>query len=205
MKFPVICASAALAAAALAAYAGDAPQGGVAAPATPQPGAELLLDVPPMRFDAPVSLTPEVAEALRRKVLEQCGLADAKGDNLPWYFHFEYGRSLLDAGDARRAVGQLSQAAEMNPTPRSGKRMYGMWYVDYFPYYQLAMAHAQLGNWPCAADAIELSRAMGETTAGVDVTRYAALGNAIAKHRPYTAACRKGDEPEPNLRNDPAR
>jgi hypothetical protein len=168
-----------------------------AAPA-PRPGADLQLDVP-LQFDAPVSLTPAAAEALRRKVLEQCGLADARGENLPWYFHFEFGRSLLDAGDAQRAVGQLSQAAELNPTPRSGKRMYGMWYVDYFPYYQLAMAHAQLGNWPCAADAIQLSHAMGETTTGINITKLAALGTTIEQHKPYTGSCKKGDEPEPNL------
>ena len=113
-----------------------------------------------------VSLTPEAAEALRRKVLVQCGLPAEQRDDLPWYFHFEYGRALLETGDARRAIGHLTQSVELKPDPRAEERMYGMWFVEYLPYYRLADAHARLGNWPCAASAMQLSHAAGEDKLG---------------------------------------
>ena len=119
------------------------------------------------RVEGPVSLTPQAAEELRRKVLIQCGLPADHSGSLPWYFHFEFGRSLLSAGDARRAVVQLTQSIDMNPSPAPEQRMYGMWYVDYLPYFQLAQAHARLGNWPCAANALELSKRFDEAGFGV--------------------------------------
>ncbi|HET9485599.1 MAG TPA: hypothetical protein VFO79_16675 [Xanthomonadales bacterium] len=150
---------------------------------------------------APVSLSPEVARALREHVLRQCGLAEAADDSLPWYFHFEYGHALLGAGDAGRAVRALSIAAERNPAPRAGKRMYGMWYVDYFPYFDLATAHARLGNWPCAADAIRLSEQYGEIGVDrVERNRYLQLSSAIKQKRTDIENCKPGDAPESNVR-----
>jgi hypothetical protein len=101
---------------------------------------------------------PDEVDRLRRKVLVQCGLQEGAGDNLPWYFHFEFGRELLISGDAQRAVGELSMAVDLNPVPHASKRMYGMWYVDYSRTYQLALAHSALGNWTCAANAMRLSQ-----------------------------------------------
>jgi hypothetical protein len=146
----------------------------------------------------PMSLTPAAAEALRRKVLVQCGLPPDQRDNLPWYFHFEYGRVLLDAGDARRAVGHLSQAVDMRPEPKAEERMYGMWFVDYLPYYQLASAHARLGNWPCASNALRLSNALGEPGFGVvDEASFDQLERTIDSHTSDVGACNKQDFLDP--------
>ena len=143
-----------------------------------------------------VSLTPEALIQLRRKVLAQCGLPEAGSDRqLPWYFHYEFGRALLSSGDARRAIAELSQSVELNPEPHAGKRMYGMWYVDYFPYYQLAVAHSSLGNWTCAANAMRLSQLTEAATAEhFDMVKYAALQRQIEGKAPYTEACHPSDE-----------
>ena len=161
------------------------------APANPLAVAEADATMPD------TSLTPEAAEALRRKVLLQCGLSEDATASLPWYFHFEYGRELLSSGDARRAVAELSRAVDLNPVPHAAKRMYGMWYVDYFPYYQLALAHSELGNWSCAANAMRLSQ-MSELsgTRNFDLVKYAALRRQIEGKAPYTEACTKDDPPQ---------
>lgn len=152
--------------------------------------------------DGPVSLTPDAAEALRRKVLVDCGLPADQRDGLPWYFHFEYGRRLLDAGDARRAVVQLSQSVEMNPDPKAEKRMYGMWFTDYLPYFQLAEAHAQLGNWPCAANAFQLSKAANEPTLGdIPTDRVRALQQSIDSQdaSKMIGSCSKAEVMDPSF------
>jgi hypothetical protein len=143
------------------------------------------------------SLLPEAAEALRQRVLNQCGLV-ASSDILPWYFHFEFGRALLGAGDAARAVEQLSMSIDLNPVPRADKRLYGMWFTDYLPYIQLAEAHAQLDNWPCAAHAMQLSRETGESAFGqVDPQRIRALQDAIDRNVDAVGACHLRDEMDP--------
>lgn len=140
-----------------------------------------------------MSLLPEAAEALRQKVLVQCGLVDAR-DSLPWYFHFEFGRALLQAGDARRAVTQLTQAVDLNPVPRADKRLYGMWFTDYLPYFQLAEAHAKLDNWPCAAHAMQLSQSTGEAALGrVAPERVRALQESIKRNADAVGACQRKD------------
>lgn len=142
-------------------------------------------------------LLPAAVEVLRQKVLVQCGLAEAT-DRLPWYFHFEFGRALLDAGDARRAVVQLAQSVDLNPVPRADKRLYGMWFTDYLPYFQLADAHARLENWPCAAHALELSRSSGEAASGrLDPQRVRAVENAIGQHGDAVGACQMKDVLDP--------
>jgi hypothetical protein len=141
-----------------------------------------------------VSLTPQAAEALRRKVLVQCGLPVDQRDELPWYFHFEYGRALLETGDAQRAIGHLTQSVELKPDPRAEERMYGMWFVEYLPYYRLADAHARLGNWPCAAGAMQLSHATGEDKLGtLDTAAYQRLDQTIEANATSSAGCKKAD------------
>ena len=160
--------------------------------------APTALDPLAQRVEGPVSLTPDAAEALRRRVLVECGLPADQRDNLPWYFHFEYGHELLDAGDARRAVVQLSQSVDMNPDPGAEQRIYGMWYIDYLPYYQLAQAHAQLGNWPCAVNAMRLSRANDEAAIGeLDAARVRELEQRIGTHGAEVGACTKEEFAEP--------
>lgn len=163
------------------------------ASAAPSPGDR---DVDASAYQS-ISLQPEAATALRRKVLIQCGI-DPSRYVLPWYFHFEYGRALLEAGDAHRAIVELSQSIELKPESQPRKRTYGMWYLDYLPYFQLAEAHAMLQNWPCAGNAIQLSRSMGEIDSGrIDSRRVDSLQQDIDSHSSDVGACNLHDAQDP--------
>jgi tetratricopeptide (TPR) repeat protein len=87
---------------------------------------------------------------------------DRADDKLPWFFYYQCGVDLMKAGDAKMAVSAFEMGASALDDPSRDKRMYGMWYVDYLPYYQMAMAYSQLGNWESANAAIESSVANGE-------------------------------------------
>ncbi|HET9031362.1 MAG TPA: hypothetical protein VFN25_00515 [Dokdonella sp.] len=141
------------------------------------------------------SLQPAAVDALRRKVLVQCGLDSSGNRNfLPWYFHFQYGQALLEAGDASRAIVELNQSIDLRPEPQARKRTYGMWFLDYLPYFQLAEAHAMLANWPCAEHAMELSRSTGETTLGrIETSRIRALEENIDRHLDEVGSCNLRD------------
>jgi hypothetical protein len=148
-----------------------------------------------------MSLRPAEVDALRRKVLIQCGI-DSSRNVLPWYFHFAYGQALLEAGDARRAVAELSRSIDLKPEPRTRKRTYGMWFTDYLPYFQLAEAHAKLNNWPCAERAMQLSQSSGEAASGgIEKTRIRALQERIDSHIDDVGACNihdyQDDEEQP--------
>lgn len=141
------------------------------------------------------SLEPEAVDLLRRKVLVQCGIEINTSSNvLPWYFHFEYGKALLEAGDARLAVIQLNQSIDLRPEPRARKRTYGMWFLDYLPYFELAEAHARLANWPCADHAMQLSQSTGEIAMGrIEPKRIHALQERLDRHIDEVGSCNKSD------------
>jgi hypothetical protein len=144
------------------------------------------------------SLASGEADALRRKVLVQCGLIGSR-NLLPWYFHFAYAQALLDAGDTQRAVVELSESINLRPEPRARKRTYGMWFTDYLPYFQLAEAHAKLDNWPCAEHAMQLSQSMGETASGrITPQRIRALQERIDRHVDEVGACHQHDAADPD-------
>jgi len=178
---------------ALAAAVAVAAAGAIAQPVAAIDDMPLAGRGPAIRSAASMSLMPEATELLRRRVLVQCGLVDAR-DSLPWYFHFEFGRALLEAGDARGAVVQLTHAVDLNPVPRADKRLYGMWFTDYLPYFQLAEAHAKLDNWPCAAHAMQLSQSTGEAALGrVAPDRVRALQESIERNADAVGACERKD------------
>ncbi len=141
------------------------------------------------------SLEPAAVDLLRRKVLVQCGIEINTASNvLPWYFHFEYGKALLEAGDARLAVIQLNQSIDLRPEPHARKRTYGMWFLDYLPYFELAEAHARLANWPCADHAMQLSQSTGEIAMGrIEPKRIHALQDSIDRHTDEVGSCDKSD------------
>ena len=110
-----------------------------------------------------LSLSANEAELIRAQVLSRCSLSAKLENNLlPWYFHYEYGMDLMRAGDAQRAIDSFLLGANVREDPSRSKRMYGMWFIDYLPYYQIALAHARLGDWERARDAIETSENYGE-------------------------------------------
>jgi len=109
------------------------------------------------------TLSEESAELIRSSVLKRCAVSQGVEQNkLPWYFHYEYGVDLLKAGDPQRALDTLVLGANVREDSKRGKRMYGMWFIDYLPYYQIAVAHSKLGNWESAYDAIKTSENFGE-------------------------------------------
>ncbi len=97
--------------------------------------------------------------------LKRCASPAKLSDNkLPWYFYYELGIDLMEAGDAEHALDCFVQGANILQDSKRGKRTYGMWFVDYLPYYQIALANTKLGNWENARAAIRVSEDFGEFT-----------------------------------------
>ena len=113
----------------------------------------------------PVVLSDREAEDLRAEVLARCQLKpETRAQDAPWYFHYELGRDLYRRGDPQRALDALIEAATRRAEPGHGARIYGMWFMDYLPYLEIARAHARLGNWDCAQNALEFSRQTKEVS-----------------------------------------
>lgn len=133
---------------------------------------------------AGVALSPDRIEEIRMEVLKRCALSDRLDKNkLPWYFHYEFGIELMAAGDPQSSLDALVVSANLLEESHRRKRMYGMRHIDYLPYYRIALAHARLGNWESARDAIRISGNFGEfTQADPDYEAFAMLENLIASN-----------------------
>lgn len=108
---------------------------------------------------------PLISEAefkqLRQDVMTQCDIPpDTK--NAPWYARYELGLELERKGDYSRALGELIEAVEQRPNPQQRARMYGMWLIDYYPYFHIARSHVRLENWQCAKNALDISQKVSE-------------------------------------------
>jgi len=129
------------------------------------------------------SLSQYEVDLIRAQVLKRCALSGKLDQNkLPWYFHYEFGLELMDAGDSRRALESFVLGANVRENPQRGKRMYGMWFIDYIPYYRIAFAHAKLGQWESARDALVTSRNFGEfSPTDPDYEKFSGLELIISK------------------------
>ncbi len=116
------------------------------------------------------------------RVLQRCRLiADVEDTPYPWYFHYLLGMEHESAGQAREALNAYLMGANLLQEPERGKRAYGMHFVDYLPYYRIARSHAELGDWPSAREALDLSRRMGEFAPGdPDFDAFNALESQVA-------------------------
>ena len=115
----------------------------------------------------PTVLTDEDYTQVKGQVLDRCQLdEDTPLRQAPWYLHYEMGLELVQRGDPQRALDAFIEATERRHTSKRKARIYGMWFKDYLPYYQIARTHSMLGNWECAADALDVSRSMGEIQSG---------------------------------------
>ena len=111
------------------------------------------------------SQKPVISEAefkqLRDDVLTKCNVAlDTK--KAPWYARYELGLELERKGDYPRALGELIDAVAIRPNPQQRARMYGMWLIDYYPYFHIARSHVRLSNWQCAKNALDISQKVNE-------------------------------------------
>lgn len=124
-----------------------------------------------VRFDTYTAKPPVLTDAefskLRSDVLKQCDLpADTKQSEAPWYANYELGLELERKGDYPRALSHFIDAVSHRPNPQKQARMYGMWLIDYYPYFHIARSHVRLGNWDCAKSALEISQRLSEVPNG---------------------------------------
>jgi tetratricopeptide (TPR) repeat protein len=114
----------------------------------------------------PGVLPEKDVEAIAAVVAARCRVpASRPRQGAPWYFHYELGLELARRGDPQRALDALVEAVNRRGEPQHGARLYGVWFLDYLPYFHIARAHALLGNWECAADALALSERKTEVSA----------------------------------------
>lgn len=117
--------------------------------------------------DKPPLLSVQEFNILRNDVLSRCDLpADTNLRSAPWYANYELGLELERKGDYARALTHFIDAVSTRPNPQRQARMYGMWLVDYYPYFHIARSHVQLENWECAKNALDISARLGEIPRG---------------------------------------
>jgi len=74
--------------------------------------------------------------------------------------------------------------ANLKSESRRNARMYGMWFVNYLPYYQMSLAWSELQEWDQAWDAIRISEEMQEFLPGNNqYEKFSSLKELIEKSR----------------------
>lgn len=116
------------------------------------------------KFDRKKTLLSDAEfQMLRNDVLSQCDLPlDTPLKNAPWYANYELGLQLERKGDYTRALTHFIDAVADRPNPQRQARMYGMWLIDYYPYFHIARSHVRLENWECAKNALDISQRLSE-------------------------------------------
>lgn len=130
-------------------------------------------------------LTEQQLQDIRKRVLKRCGLSSKLTSNrLPWYFHYEFGVELVRRGAAGEALEPLQMTANLKPQPMRDARMYGAWFINYQPYFQISLAYSELGEWDRAWDAIRISENLVEFSNGdIEYEKFTSLKSLIAQHR----------------------
>lgn len=108
-------------------------------------------------------LSDEELTALQRDVVERSpAFRSVPLGRAPWYFHYEVGLELERQGDPQRALDAFLEAANKKTDSKRRARLYGVWFKDYLPYFAIARTHVTLGNWECAASALQVSQGFHE-------------------------------------------
>ncbi len=111
----------------------------------------------------PEILSEDEFNSLRNDILAACDTVPQPAPrDTPWYQHYEKALQSDREGDQPEALAELLEAIVRRPEPQRRARTYGMWLVDYYPYFQVARLHAEMGNWECARDAIQISKRLDE-------------------------------------------
>jgi len=121
---------------------------------------------------------------LRQDVMLKCNLPpDSKLSQTPWYARYELALELERKGDYPRALNQLIDAVALRPNPQQRARMYGMWLIDYYPYFHIARSHVRLQNWQCAKNALDISQKVNEIPpAAPEFAEFLALQQETARN-----------------------
>jgi len=129
-------------------------------------------------------LSEQEFSVLRNDVLTKCDVApDMKLADAPWYARYELGLELERKGDYGRALNEFVDAVANRPNPQRRARTYGMWLVDYYPYFHIARSHVRLQNWQCAKNALDISQRLGEIPQGApELSEYLTLQQETARH-----------------------
>ncbi len=132
----------------------------------------------------PPVISEEEFNQLRRDVLTKCNLPpDSRIKELPWYARYELALALERKGDYPRALSQLIDAVAVRPNPQQRARTYGMWLIDYYPYFHIARSHVRLENWQCAKNALEISQKVNEIPAAApEFHEFLAMQQETARH-----------------------
>ncbi|HVT01758.1 MAG TPA: hypothetical protein VHL58_00105 [Thermoanaerobaculia bacterium] len=139
---------------------------------------------------------PVLSEAeftrLRKDVMQSCDMpTDAKLEEVPWYARYELGLQLEKKADYPRALTEMIEAVSKRPNPQRKARTYGMWLVDYYPYFHIARSHVRLGNWDCARNALDISEKLSEIPAEApEYDQFLSLQRETEKHIPAKPASR---------------
>ena len=97
---------------------------------------------------------------MKEEIRLRCRLPKADEHSYPWYYHYELGIAMKGKDDWQRALDSFISALDDRDRPQKFSRIYGMWFIDYYPYYYIGLAHYHLGNWKCADASFLLSQMM---------------------------------------------
>ena len=103
-------------------------------------------------------LPEEEVQQMKDDIRERCNLPKADERTYPWYYHYELGLGMKQKNDWQRALDSFISALDFRDKPQRFSRIYGMWFIDYYPYYNIGLAHYHLQNWKCAEDSFRLSQ-----------------------------------------------
>lgn len=108
----------------------------------------------------PFLLSDDELAVMKEQVRRQCKLPKKDERSYPWYYHYELGLALQQKNDWQRALDSFISALDRQEQPKKSARIYGMWFLDYYPYYNIGLAHYRLQNWKCAAESFRLSQTL---------------------------------------------
>lgn len=119
----------------------------------------------------PYLLSDLEVNKMKEGIRKSCNLPVAADESYPWYFHYELGKAFENKQDWQRALDSFLLALDHRDQPKRGSRTYGMWFIDYYPYYNIGLAHFRLSNWKCADDAFKLSQMFEDLPADSEQSR----------------------------------
>ena len=119
----------------------------------------------------PYVLSDLEVSKMKEDIRLRCELPKADERSYPWYYHYELGLALSSRNDWQRALDSFLVALDHHDRPQKFTRIYGMWFIDYYPYYNIGLAHYHLQNWKCAESSFRLSQMFEDIPRGSSESR----------------------------------